>query len=88
MNKRTKWQPLQIAEEVNEVMGCAPAKIFIEMARENESEEQKQKNKGKRNPRKEKLLELYAGCKKDSRDWTKEISDKEDREFNSIKLVL
>lgn len=88
MNKRTIWQTVQIAEEVKEVMGCAPAKIFIEMARENESEEQKQKNKGKRNPRKEKLLELYAGCKKDSRDWTKEISDKEDREFNSIKLFL
>ena len=40
MNKRTIWQTVQIAEEVKEVMGCAPAKIFIEMARENESEEQ------------------------------------------------
>ncbi len=88
MNKRTIWQTVQIAEEIKEVMGCAPAKIFIEMARENESDEQKQRNKGKRNPRKEKLLELYAGCKKDSRDWTKEISDKEDRGFNSIKLFL
>lgn len=88
MNKRTIWQTVQIAEEIKEVMGCAPAKIFIEMARENESDEQKQRNKGKRNPRKEKLLELYAGCKKDSRDWTKEISDRDDRDFNSMKLFL
>ena len=88
MNKRTIWQTVQIAEEIKEVMGCAPAKIFIEMARENESEEQKQKNKGKRNPRKKKLLDLYEGCKKDARDWTKEISDRDDRDFNSIKLFL
>lgn len=88
MNKRTIWQTVQIAEEIKKVMGCAPAKIFIEMARENETDEQKQRNKGKRNPRKDRLLELYAGCKKDARDWTKEISDRDDRDFNSIKLFL
>lgn len=88
MNKRTIWQTVQIAEEIKKVMGCPPAKIFIEMARENETEEQKQKNKGKRNPRKQKLLDLYSNCKKDERDWTKEINDREDRDFNSIKLFL
>ncbi len=88
MNKRTIWQTVQIAEEIKKVMGCAPAKIFIEMARENESDEQKQRNKGKRNPRKEKLLELYAGCKRDARDWTKEISERDERDFNSTKLFL
>ena len=31
---------------------------------------------------------MYAACKDDDRDWTKEIENREEREFNSKKLYL
>ena len=34
------------------------------------------------------MQELYAGCKDDTRNWMKEIGDREEREFNSRKLYL
>lgn len=36
--KRSIWQSIEIVEEVKKVMGCAPKKIFVELARGEEKE--------------------------------------------------
>ena len=79
-NKRAIWQTVQITEEIKKVMKCEPERIFIEMARGGEKEKRRTVS------RKARLLELYAACKDDVRDWTKEIENREEREFNSKKL--
>ena len=81
-NKRAIWQTVQITEEIKKVMKCEPERIFIEMARGGEKEKKRTVS------RKTRLLELYAACKDDVRDWTKEIENREEREFNSKKLYL
>ena len=73
-NKRAIWQTVQITEEIKKVMKCEPERIFIEMARGGEKEKKRTVS------RKARLLELYAACKDDVRDWTKEIEDREERE--------
>ena len=81
-NKRAIWQTVQITEEIKKVMKCEPERIFIEMARGGEKEKRRTVS------RKARLLELYAACKDDVRDWTKEIENREEREFYSKKLYL
>lgn len=72
-NKRAIWQTVQITEEIKKVMKCEPERIFIEMARGGEKEKRRTVS------RKARLLELYAACKDDVRDWTKEIENREER---------
>lgn len=80
--KRAVWQTIQILEEIKKVMGKAPKKIFIEMAR---SEEEKKRTTS----RKDKLLELYKVIDKECKtDWCTELSNKTEAEFQSIKLFL
>ena len=81
-NKRAIWQTLQITEEIKKIMKREPKRIFIEMARGNENEKNRTKS------RKDKLIELYQACKDDTRDWLKEINERDERDFNSKKLYL
>ena len=81
-NKRAIWQTIQITEEIKKVMKSAPDKIFIEMARGEE------KDKKRTQSRKDRLMELYAACESDVREWTKELDQWNDRDFNSMKLYL
>ena len=81
-NKRAVWQTVQITEEIKKVMGCAPEKIFIEMARGEDKEKKRTQS------RKDRLMELYAACKKDVRDWTAELDRWNERDFSSMKLYL
>lgn len=81
-NKRAVWQTIQVAEEIKKVMGCEPKKIFIEMARGGEKVKKRTKS------RKAQLLELYAACESDYKEWEKEIESREERDFNSMKLFL
>ena len=81
-NKRAIWQTVQITEEIKKVMGCAPEKIFIEMARGEDKEKKRTQS------RKDRLMELYAACKKDVRDWTAELDRWNERDFSSMKLYL
>lgn len=83
-NKRAIWQTIQIAEEIKNVMGGAPKRIFVEMARG----EEKGKKKTRTKSRKQQLIELYANCKEDAREWLTEIESRDEREFQSIKLYL
>ena len=79
--KRAIWQSVEILEEIKYIMGHAPEKIFIELAR---GPEEKKRTVS----RKAKLLELYESCERDTRDWCKEIEAQEERSFNSMKLYL
>lgn len=62
-----------IVDEIIKIMGGPPARIFIEMARENLKEEQKKRTTS----RKEQLKALYAAAKKTAREWEKQISKQE-----------
>lgn len=81
-NKRAIWQTIQITEEIKKVMKGAPDKIFTEMARGEEKEKKRTQS------RKDRLMELYAACESDVREWTKELDRWNERDFNSMKLYL
>lgn len=81
-NKRAIWQTIQITEEIKKVMKGAPDKIFIEMARGEEKEKKRTQS------RKDRLMELYAACESDVREWMKELDRWNERDFNSMKLYL
>ena len=81
-NKRAIWQTIQITEEIKKVMKGAPDKIFIEMARGEEKEKKRTQS------RKDRLMERYAACESDVREWTKELDRWNERDFNSMKLYL
>ena len=79
--KRQIWQTITIIKEIKKVMGCAPKRIFIEMARE------KQESK-RTETRKKQLIELYQKCKDEERDWKTELNKKDDHELRSNRLFL
>ncbi|MBO6271350.1 type II CRISPR RNA-guided endonuclease Cas9 [bacterium] len=76
--KRMVWQTLKILKEINQVIGNAPEKIFVEMPREDGE-------KGKRTEsRKKKLESLYKGQKQ----FLQEIGKLDERELRQKKLYL
>lgn len=79
--KRVTWQTISIVEEIKKVLGKAPAKIFIEVAKGPEE-------KIRTMSRKDQLMKLYANCKEEARDWKKELENKSESDFRSIKLYL
>lgn len=80
--KRMVWQTILILQELEDVLGGSPSRIFVEMPREDGE-------KGKRtDSRKKKLAELYKGCKIDGRNWGKELDFWSDKELRSKKLYL
>lgn len=80
--KRAVWQTIQIVEEIKQVMGKAPVRIFVEMAR---GEEEKKRTIS----RKDKLLECYKEIDKECKtDWVDELNKIKDTELKSIKLFL
>ena len=84
--KRMIWQTILVVREIEQIMGYAPKKIFVEMAR---SEEEKG-DKGRKDSRGDKLLELYKNIKNtENHDWEKEISEaNESGKLRSKKLYL
>lgn len=80
--KRMVWQTIRILQELENVLGCGPKRIFVEMPREDGE-------KGKRTEsRKKKLQELYKGCKVDERNWVNELEGYSDEKLRSKKLYL
>ena len=79
--KRQIWQTIKIVNEIKKVMGAAPKRIFVEMARE------KQESK-RTETRKKQLIELYKKCKEEERDWIFELTEKSDHELRSDRLYL
>ena len=82
--KRGLWQTLLLVKEVRKIMGCDPARVFIEMAR-GASPEQKNKRTVSR---KNQLLALYKACKEDARDWCGELEALPEDKLRSDKLYL
>lgn len=81
--KRMVWQTLKILNEIVEVRGYAPDKIFVEMARD--SAQTRARNKGKRTQsRKDFLINAY----KEDKEWRKEIESRDEAEFRIKKLYL
>ena len=81
--KRMIWQTMLILREVEKVMGAAPARLFIEMAREHGEVGQM------KNSRAKKFLELYKNIKDEDKDWQKVIESAEkDGRIRSKKMYL
>ena len=67
--KRSIWQTVRIVEELKKIIGCAPAKIFVETTRSNQGK------KEPTNSRKKQLELAYKAAKKDVKELEKEIDE-------------
>ena len=84
--KRMIWQTLLVVREIEQVIGYAPKRIFVEMTRTDEEKG----DKGRKESRGNQLLELYKSIKNtESHNWKEEIAaaDK-DGKLRSKKLFL
>lgn len=86
--KRPIFRTLDIVSDVVKAMGCAPQKIFVEMARDMDASQKGTRTK----TRKQQLLELYQLINsEDTRNLAKEIEDmgdSADNRLQSDKLFL
>ena len=84
--KRMIWQTLLLIREIEQVMGYAPKRIFVEMTR---TEEEKG-DKGRKASRGSQLLELYKNIKNtENHNWKQELSEaNESGKLRSKKLFL
>lgn len=81
--KRMVWQTILLIKEVEQIMGCLPERIFIEMARKPDDKKERSIS------RKQKFLELYKNIKSESRDWKSEIEKADaDGTLRSKKMYL
>lgn len=85
--KRTVWQAIKIVNEIRKVMGCDPAKVFIEVTRGDE----KGKPKVKLARRKE-LLDKYKAIRNGKDEFANKLFEQldshDDRDLQSKKLFL
>ncbi len=80
--RRPLWQTLKIIKEITSILGKAPTKIFIEMAKGSEE-------KGKKTvSRKNRLLDLYKNCKKEASEIFDHLREETDERLRSDKLYL
>lgn len=81
--KRPIWQTIKIVREITNIMGGAPKRIFVEVARE-------PGEKGVRKvSRRNQLLDLYKACKKEAPELYDRLANKEsDNALRSDKLFL
>lgn len=80
--KRMIWQSIKILEEIKKIMGTEPEKIFVETIRSNKAE------KIRTDTRQKRLLDLYAACKKEAKDFVAEIKTRTDGQLRSKRLYL
>lgn len=66
--KRSIWQTIQIVKEIQEVMGCEPKRIFVEMPRQD-------KEKKRTESRKNTFIECYKKCKEEEHEYIKEFKN-------------
>ena len=84
--KRMIWQTLLVVREIEQVMGCAPERVFVEMTR---TEEEKG-DKGRKASRGSQLLEIYKNIKNtENHNWKEEIAEADSSgRLRSKKLYL
>ena len=79
--KRMIWQTIKIMNELTEVLGKTPDRVFVEMPRE-EGEKERTIS------RKKKVSDLYAALKKEGKEWREEVDARSEAEFRIKKLYL
>lgn len=85
--KRAVWQTITLAEEIKNIKGQAPQKIFIEMARGDK--DAKKGDAGRTKSRKAQLQELYKSIKSDEyRELKNALEKTADSSLQSKKLYL
>lgn len=80
--KRMIWQTIRILREIIDLMGKAPKKVFIEMARD------KGKTGKRTQSRKEHFKELYKSIKDNEKDWMSKIESINESQFRTRKVYL
>lgn len=80
--KRPIWQTLKIVREIVHIMGGAPERIFVEMARE------PGKKGDRKASRKTKLQDLYRSCQKEAPELWQDLNNEDDHRLRSDKLYL
>ncbi len=85
--KRAVWQTITLAEEIKNIRGQAPRKIFIEMARGDK--DAKKGQAGRTKSRKTSLLDLYKNIKSEEyRELKNALEETADSSLQSKKLYL
>lgn len=79
--KRPIYQAMQIVQELVKINGCAPKKIFVEVAR---GAEEKKPTVS----RKKRLMDLYQACRKDNDELFERLQDTPEEEFRRDALYL
>ncbi|WLD75803.1 type II CRISPR RNA-guided endonuclease Cas9 [Mogibacterium neglectum] len=79
--KRMVWQTMKIVDELQSVIGYAPKRVSVEVTR---GDGQKERTTS----RKQKLIDLYKNIKGETKDWIKEIENRDESAFKSRKLFL
>ena len=79
--KRMVWQTMKIVDELQSVIGYAPKRVFVEVTRGDGEKE-------RTTSRKQKLIDLYKSIKGETKDWIKEIENRDESAFKSKKLFL
>lgn len=79
--KRPVWQSLLIVKEIEKIMGCAPKRFFVEVARG-------KTGTGKTISRKNQLMDLYKYCKKTLPDLLEHLNNFTDSDLRGDKLYL
>lgn len=79
--RRTVWQTLKIVEEVTHIMGGAPKKIFVEMAKG-------PSGTGRTLSRKYQLMSCYQSMKEEGSLWVQKLDAYDDSRLRQDKLYL
>lgn len=79
--RRTIWQTMRIVEEITHIMGGAPAKIFVEMAKG-------ASGSGRTVSRKYKLMDCYRELGKEGAAWTEKLDRYDEARLRQDKLFL
>lgn len=82
--RRSIRQTLRIVDEIVDIKGSVPEKIFIEVARGSKEEIKKQRTVSRR----DKLIELYRSCKEDSGELFERLENETEEHLRSDKLFL
>lgn len=80
--RRMVWQTILVLKEITQVMKCPPARIFVEMARDNNAP------KERKSSRKDRLMELYKAMKKEGIIWLNSLKNRDESELREKKLYL
>ena len=80
--KRMVWQTIRVVDEVQQIMGCPPKRIFVEMTRSDGE-------KGKRTvSRQKKLVDLYKALGKEGKIWSEELNNTPEGQVQNQKKFI